>query len=165
MRMIHLLGVALLVCTIGVSSAMTQEPDQQVDQPDQQTCDKLARTYFRKSLRQRIDDFTSNALAEQYNIYICGNQHRHPPALYLAPPFASEGARAAAFLRERLANTRDDLTIKDIIMVFVEMTRQHSYDVARDEELMPLIRQKAMTIEEPYWRGYVAATVAEIEAG
>ena|SRR5690242_13679159 len=111
MRMVPLGGVAMLVCTIGASSAMTQEPDQHIDQPDRHTCDELADTYFRKPLQERIDDFTSNTLAEQYNIYICGNQYREPPTLYLAPPFASEGARAAAFLRERLAKARGDLTI------------------------------------------------------
>jgi len=135
MRMVPLVGVAMLLCTIGASSAMTQESDQQIDQPDQHTCDELADTYFRKPLQKRIDDFTSNTLAEQYNIYICGNQYREPPTLYLADPFASEGARAAAFLRERLAKARDDLTIRDIVIVFREMKRQHSYDVAGDEQL------------------------------
>jgi hypothetical protein len=133
-----------------------------VERVDQNTCKTLAETYFSKPIRQAVDDLTKRPLPEQYEIYICGTQHMEPPRIQLATPFASQGAPAAAFLKERLAATTDALTIRDILQVFTEMKRMHTYDVRADAELMAVVKQKATSVTGP-WHDYIATLVAELE--
>ncbi len=130
---------------------------------DRSTCKTLARTYFAKPLRQTVVGLAEKPLSEQYAIYICGNQYMHPPALHLAAPFAAEGAPVATFLHEKLAATSDDLVIRDIVRVFVEMQRQHSYDIQSDRRLMAVIRAKSAAISSQYWREYVGTLVFRLE--
>jgi hypothetical protein len=106
-------------------------------------CPQLAETYFAQPLERMIQDFTSEDLDHQNQIYICGNQFVRPPALYLAAPFASQGSKAAAFLKYKIQNTLvSDLDLRDILQVFVEMERQQTYDVIADRRLMDLLRSR-----------------------
>ena len=156
MNLIRLMAMVLLLQALGITFLAAAEPDRR-------TCQRLARTYFKMPLRQTITEFTSHTLPEQYAIYICGNQYMHPPALHLAAPFASEGASAAALLHTKLAVASDDLTIRDIVRVFAEMKRLHSYDVASDRELMSLMERKSKAVSSAYWRNYVASAISDIE--
>jgi hypothetical protein len=144
-----------LICLCSAASVAGKEADQYL-------CRQLAETFFEKPLRQTIADFAQYDLPRQYEIYICGNQYMHPPALHLAAPFAAEGSRAALFLRDKLRSSSDDVTTRDIIRVFAEMQRQQSYDVAGDVQLMSLLRERADTVSNKYWRQYVSNLVAKI---
>jgi hypothetical protein len=125
-------------------------------------CPHLAKTYFSRPLQQTIDDFTSQNLDMQYTIYLCGNQFMHPPKLHLAMPFASEGEKAAVFLTQKLEQA-DDLTTRDIILVFAEMTRQNSYDVQGDARLMETLKKRVQSIKDDYWREHANNLLLEIE--
>ncbi len=153
------LGIGLLWGLL-LTEANSQPP---VGGPDRRVCRKLERTYFRNPIRQTIREFSARPLADQYAIYLCGTQFIHPPALELAGPFAAQGPPAAAFLKGRLAATVEDLDVRDILQVFREMKRQHTYSAASDDSLMFLIRAKSGSISNPYWRDYVAAIVRELD--
>ena len=115
-------------------------------------CQELATTFFRQPFETRITDFTRRELLDQYTIFICGNQFMHPPAQYLAEPFASRGGEIVPFLKEKLAQAQDDLTVRDIVLVFAEMGRQRSYDVSKDVDLIRQMREAAARMKNQDWR-------------
>jgi hypothetical protein len=125
------------------------------------TCRRLVDTEFSRPLSEN-NDFTQKDLQKQYEIYICGNQYREPPTTALAIDFASEGAVAAKFLEGKLSETTSDATVRDIVSVYAEMTRQNSYDVAGDTQLMSLIRSKVSSMSGSTWKGFVNSDMAEI---
>lgn len=159
-------GVLLLCTAIAVAYTIFWDQDRRIARGndfDVGTCRRLAGSYFSKPQQQTIDDFTLNGLSKQYEIYICGSQFMEPPQMGLAMRFASEGARAATFLKHRLAGRNDDLTTRDIVYVFVWMKRLHTYDVTGDAQLMLLLNQKAQAISDAFWREYVAKEVTALE--
>lgn len=88
----------------------------------------------------------------------------HPPMQFLAEPFARNGPEVVEFLRQKLVETHDDKTVRDIVLVFAEMSRQRSYKVANDSHLMGLIRQRAEAMNNQRWRTVVQEMVTEIES-
>jgi hypothetical protein len=76
--------------------------------------------------------------------------------LYLAESFAVGGEAVAPFLKQKLAQTRSDTTVRDIITVYAEMRRQGTYDVRGDVELMKLMGDRVQAIRDEYWRKYCA---------
>jgi hypothetical protein len=115
-------------------------------------CQELATTFFRQPFETRITDFTHRELLDQYTIFICGNQFMHPPAQYLAEPFARRGGEIVPFLKEKLAQAQDDLTVRDIVLVFAEMGRQRSYAVSKDIDLIRQMREAAARMKNQDWR-------------
>ncbi|MEJ1962967.1 MAG: hypothetical protein WDO56_16020 [Gammaproteobacteria bacterium] len=129
-------------------------PMVRADAPELEVCGELADTYFSKSLKQTIDAFTGHDLETQHKIYLCGHRFMHPPALYLAAPFASEGEPAAIFLKRKLAAASSTSTIRDILNVYSEMERQQTYDAKHDTALRRLRDRKISTIRDSYWLEY-----------
>ena len=125
-------------------------------------CSRLTSYFYGEPLKTRLAKFSDADLEKQFAIYICGNQYLEPPAMYFAMPFAREGHRAANFLRTKLAQTTDDGTIRDIIMVFSEMQRQGTYPVASDRELIQLIHSSVARIKDATWRQFAERKVTEI---
>jgi len=119
--------------------------------------------YGEKSLQYRGNDFSNYDIDKQYAIYICGNQFVHPPMLYLAELFAKEGNKVVGYLKLKLLDANDDLTIRDLVLVFNEMSRLKSYDVANDDELMHLVSQKVEGMKDPGWKQTTQEMVAEIK--
>ena len=76
----------------------------------------------------------------------------HPPAIYLAEPFARRGINAVPLLKEKLVQSNDDLTIRDIVLVFSEMKRINTYDVSKDADLAALINAKVGGMRNAGWR-------------
>jgi hypothetical protein len=109
-----------------------------------------------KSPGEVIETFTRSDLGTKYQIYVCGNQWIHPPALYLAESFAVGGEPIATFLKQKLEQTRSDTTVLDVIRVYAEMQRQGTYDVKGDKELMKLMGDRVQAIRDEYWRNYCA---------
>lgn len=126
------------------------------------TCDPWLNTFYQKSLRERIATFDSYDLKNQYQIFICGNQVIHPPAIYLAEPFAKQGAAAVPLLKTKLAQADDDLTIRDIVLVFAEMQRQHSFNVYEGSGLVKLITEKVNEMHDPGWQAIAQKNVDNI---
>ena len=126
-------------------------------------CDKWIKTFFKMPLKEQIDKFGSYTLDEQYSIYICGNEVVHPPAMYLATSFARNGKAVVKLLKIKLSETIDDLTIRDIVLVFSEMKKQKTYNVLEDSALMKLLRNKVATMQNEDWRKIVEEMMNEIE--
>lgn len=118
-------------------------------------CCNWTTTFFRMPTKEQIEQFGSYDTKTQYDIFICGNQIIHPPAIYLARPFALEGEKVAKFLKKKLSQTKDDKTVRDIILVFMRMCILNSYDVSSNSELMSLIKDKAERIKDDDWRNVV----------
>lgn len=122
------------------------------DQVDGRECSEFDEMYHGRSFNVRVTAFTNYDLATQYAIFICGNQFRHPPATYFAGPFAQQGERAVPFLKERLLGATDDLTIRDIVLVFSEMSRQKTYNVAGDQELVRIMLMTVSKMRDKDWK-------------
>jgi hypothetical protein len=116
-------------------------------------CAELARTFFQLPDRIQTEELLRSDIETRYAIYLCGNQYMRPATQYLAEPFARGGKSVADFLRSKLAQANDDLTVRDIVRVFEEMSRSGTYDVANDRELMQLISARAEAMKDAEWNG------------
>jgi len=125
-------------------------------------CNPWLDTFYKLPLKERISTFKSYDLENQYIIFICGNQVVHPPAIYLAEPFAKQGSAIVPFLKVKLAQANDDLTIRDIVLVFAEMGRQHSYNVSKDVDLVKVITGKVGGMHDPDWKAAAQGNVNKI---
>ena len=64
---------------------------------------KLADEFYRNyTTSEQVTQFKKYSLEEQYELFVFGNKIVHPPATYLAYPFAQRGAAIIPFLREKL---------------------------------------------------------------
>jgi hypothetical protein len=117
--------------------------------------------FYAKSVKDRIETFSRYSFDEQYAIYLYGNQIQHPPALYLADPFAAEGKGVVDALAKRLAGTSDDLTIRDLVIVFAAMNRQKTYDVRGDGRLRKLVTESVQRMKDPDWKRIVAKEISD----
>jgi hypothetical protein len=125
---------------------------------------RVVDAFYTKSLKERISTFPRYSFNEQYAIYLYGNQVQHPPAIYLAEPFASQGKSVVLPLSDRLRTATDDLTIRDIVMVFSAMNRAKAYDVAGDEQLMRLLGGSAKKMKDPDWQAIVEKELSALQA-
>jgi hypothetical protein len=126
------------------------------------SCAKLTQAYLRKPPREAIAQFLQQDLDTQYAIYLCGARYVEPPVLYLAGPFASEGEKAALFLKAKLATSLDDQAIVDIARVLVEMQRQRTYNVMTDVGLMSLLSKRVEGMQDAYWREQAQNTLTPL---
>src|SRR5262249_46084391 len=125
-------------------------------------CVWLGMTVFSRSNEQEMREFESMPLPQKYVTYICAEQYLHPPAIEFGTKFASEGGRAVPFLKQKLVEAGDDLTIRDIVFVFFEMQMTKSYAVSADASLMSLLRQKAQSTTDSFWRNMAEESVTKI---
>jgi hypothetical protein len=126
-------------------------------------CSDFTREFFWQPPEVQMVKFTNYDLDKQYALFICGNQEIHPPAIYLAKPFAREGVKAIDYLRKQLSLTYEDLVIRDIIFVFEEMERQRTYDIAHDDELLQLMATRVTNMKDPGWRETSLRSLQEIQ--
>jgi hypothetical protein len=119
--------------------------------------------FYKLPLRQRIDAFPTYGFEDEYAIYLYGSQAREPPAIYLAKPFAAQGGKVVAPLSLRLGETKNDSTIRDVVLVFSEMNRQHSYNIADDAKLMQLLRSAVSRMKNPGWKQISEKELASIQ--
>jgi hypothetical protein len=125
-------------------------------------CSQLTEYFHGKPLNVRLSEFAAADLEKQYAIYICGNEHLEPPATYLAESFAHEGARIVGFLKNKLSLASDDGTIRDVVLVFKEMSKQRTYNVAGDTDLMKVIAAAVDRVKDPFWKKTSEQSLGEI---
>jgi hypothetical protein len=125
-------------------------------------CSKLNKTFFRKPTTEQMAEFSGLDIENQYAIFICGNQVREPPSIHLATPFAKEGQSVVGFLKAKLTAATGDLTIRDILLVFSEMSRRKSYNVAGDTDLMKVITEAVDRVKDPFWKKTSEQSLEEI---
>jgi hypothetical protein len=114
--------------------------------------------------KQRNARFEKYDFDAQYAIYIYGCQKIEPPEIDLAWQLARQGAPIVQPLEAKLEIANDDLTIRDIFLVFRMMSDLRAYDVAADQPLMAELRLKASDIRDPAWAIIAQDDLAEIRA-
>lgn len=107
--------------------------------------------FFRRPEKQRDADFEKYDFDTQYRIYIYGCQQIEPPMIGLGWQLAREGGRIVQPLEAKLGSTDDDLTIRDIVLIFKAMNVLGTYDVAGDKSLMERLREKVSAMKDPFW--------------
>jgi hypothetical protein len=127
-------------------------------------CSQLTEYFYGEPLKVRISQFVATDLEKQYAIYICGSQYLEPPATYFAEPFARKGGGIVEFLKNRLSHASDDGTVRDIVLVFTEMGRQRTYNIAGDSDLMRVVDDRVAAMKDEGWKRLVEQQVKEIRA-
>ena len=125
-------------------------------------CSKFNKTFFSKPTTVQMAEFGSLDIESQYAVFICGNQVREPPSIHLATPFAKEGVAVVGFLQAKLAAAHGDLTIRDILLVFTEMSRRKTYNVASDGDLMKVITEAVGRVKDADWKKTCEQSLSEI---
>jgi hypothetical protein len=150
-KIIYAIFFALCGC---VSNASDMQPS------------KLASDFYTKyiSTSEQIKQFKNYSLEEQYEIFEFGNQVVHPPAIYLAYPFAQQGAAIIPFLRKKLETEKDEARIRDIALIFARVAGLKLYDFSKDIELMSLLNQKVNNMQG-MWKGVTLKFLSEIQSG
>jgi hypothetical protein len=118
--------------------------------------------FFRKPLAAQEKEFSRYDFDDQFRIYLAG-QRREPPYVHLADSLAREGSAVAEPLRLKLVNATDDLTIRDILAVFREMTTLQTHEVKKDKQVMDALRGTVLRIQDPYWKGMCEQWVRQIQ--
>jgi len=108
---------------------------------------KVSVDFFKLSISERIKQFKNHTLEDQYELYLVGNQIVHPPAIYLAEPFAEQGPIVVPFLKKKLEVAKEEVTIRDISLVMFTLSQKKLYDFSKDNELMDLLAQRANNME------------------
>ncbi len=136
-------------------------------QVQRHTCSELAKTFFKQPYNVRIKDFGTHNINKQYAIYICGNQYIHPPMLQLAGIFVNErdGIVLTDYLRSRLLETEDDITVQAIIILFNEIDKQKKYNIVSDNELVLLLKEKISYMKDDDWKNFSQKILTQIITG
>lgn len=92
------------------------------------------------------------SLEDQYKIFRYGNDVIHPPLTELADPIAERGAEAIPFLLRQLEQDDDELTTRDMLLIFRKMTYSKSYDVKSNSALMKLLSSRVEAIKDKRWQ-------------
>jgi hypothetical protein len=158
MQLVNRLFARIFFVAFMLLSACTTANDELLEL----NCSTYSETFFRKPTTVQMAEFSDYSVKDEYALYICGSQVREPPSIHLAIPFAKKGKAAVGLLRTKLAATRSDLTIRDILFVFEEMERLRSYDVASDDDLMKLIDVAVDRVKDPVWKKQCEQSVKEI---
>lgn len=110
----------------------------------------IVNAFFRQEVV--VFNFTSSDLDTQFLLYVCG-QHREPPVTKLLAPFAYNGERSASYLSRKLADDKiDDLTVRDILLVFTEMERLRTYSLKDNEPLLKLLIRRVHEMKDQSMR-------------
>ncbi|MDB0574078.1 hypothetical protein LBW59_25470 [Ralstonia solanacearum] len=142
-----------LLCTLFLLGCVSNESEITQSQFD--------REFFRLSTAEQVKKFQGYDLETQYELLIVGNQVVHPPALYLAEEFAKQGKSIIPFLRSKLAATKQESTVRDVVAVLAEMQRLGSYEVKGDASLVAFVKERIAGVQGQ-WRPVAQHMLDEI---
>jgi len=145
-KIIYCIFILLTGCASGVAEV----------QPN-----RIIEDFYRLPTSDQLKAFKTHSVEEQYDLFLFGNQAVHPPAIYLARPFAEQGARIVPFLKNKLITTRDETTIRDIITIFSELSHLKLYNFPKDAQLLDLLEQEANSMQG-IWKDTTIKMVANI---
>ena len=128
-------------------------------------CDahRLEKEFFKKPPETRVARLRQYPIPEQYQIFRYGNDRIEPPALELANPIAERGAQAVPFLFSKLNSERDDIDVRDIVLVFSVMAALRSYDVKSDVGLITKLESAVAGMSDKDWQSMCAAMLIRIK--
>lgn len=117
-------------------------------------CDshQMERDFFKKPLGTRIERLRQYPLADQYKVFRYGNDVIEPPLIDLAGPIADKGGEAIPFLMEQLKTTKEDLAVRDLVLIFETMSKSKTYDVRDDKTLMRNLASKISEMKDKGWQ-------------
>jgi len=113
---------------------------------------QLEQKFFDQSPATRLERMRQYSLPDQYKIFRYGNDKREPPAMSLADPIAERGATAVPFLLDQLHSHPDDITLRDILLIFETMATSKSYDVKSDASLMTTLTSRVSGMKHTLWQ-------------
>ena len=123
----------------------------------------LERDFFNKPLGNRLERLRQFPLEDQYRIFRYGNDMIEPPLIDLADPIAEKGAAAVPFLERQLRSSYDDITVRDVLLVFQTMATSKSYAVQNDPSLMDLLNSKVAAMKSDEWKSVCLKMLKRIE--
>lgn len=123
----------------------------------------LETDFFKHDRAERRELIYQYELPEQYRLFRYGNDKVEPPMPELAVPIAKRGAAAVPFLIDQVETCKDDITVRDILLLFQTMSRLNTYDVRGNIKLMNLLKSKIMGIRDKEWRAICLEGLREIE--
>jgi hypothetical protein len=115
-------------------------------------CQNLERDFFDRPAGDRVERLRTMLLEDQYKIFRYGLDRIEPPVMGLALPIAERGAAAVPFLMDQLKNSHDDITVRDILLVFEMMQASGSYKVSTDGSVMDLMSVKTSGMKDKEWQ-------------
>jgi hypothetical protein len=108
--------------------------------------------FFKQPLANRVERLRQYPLADQYKIFRYGNDRKEPPFMDLANPIAERGTTAIPFLLNQLNSHADDITTRDILLIFERMASSGTYDVQSDDALMTTLNSKVSGMKDKDWQ-------------
>jgi hypothetical protein len=141
--------VAFCLSVVGCSRCTAAHPSPQVE------------AFFRMDMAEQIRQFGKHSLEEQYELYEFGNRVVHPPAIYLARPFAEQGRSVVPFLLGKLKESTEGAEVRDIALVLSELSSRKLYDFSADPEPLQFLEKKAKELGGT-WESTTMGMVAEM---
>lgn len=108
--------------------------------------------FFADGFQSRVERLEKYPLAQQYSIFLYGNQTIHPPLTDLAIPIAKRGQPALEFILGELDHSQNDLDFRDSLVVFQTMQWGGYYNICRDTVAMRKIKDNEVKIRNAGWR-------------
>jgi hypothetical protein len=142
-----------LICMLVISSCILAHPRPPAG---------ISYKFFWLPTQQQDAEFEKQDFDTQYKIYIYGSQEIEPPDMGLAWVLAKQGGKIVQPLEAKLEAADDDLTIRDIVLVFAAMSQLETYDVAGDKPLMQKLLEKQGAVKDPAWAIIVQNDIHEI---
>lgn len=109
--------------------------------------------FFADGFESRTERLEKYPLAQQYRIFLYGNQTIHPPLTDLAIPIAKRGQTALEFVLGELDHSQNDLDFRDSLVVFQTMQWGGYYNICHDTVAMVKIKDNEGKIRNADWRG------------
>lgn len=103
------------------------------------------------------------SLQDQFRIFRYGVDKIEPPDLELANPIAERGVTVVPFLMQQLRLTKDDLAIRDILLILRTMLRFKTYAVNRDAALMNALQERIVTMKDLRWKSFCEEKFEDIK--
>jgi hypothetical protein len=110
--------------------------------------------FFKNPPATRLERFRQYSLEDQYKIFRYGNDRFEPPIMMLPEPIAERGATAVPFLVAQLKSSTDDVTVRDILVIFKAMANAKSYGVNSDAVLMTTITSRISRMKDKDWQSF-----------
>jgi hypothetical protein len=120
--------------------------------------------FFKNPPATRVDRLRQYSLEDQYRLFRYGNDKFEPPLTGLAIPIAERGQAVVPFLLGKIDPEADDVTVRDVLLVFERMAATKSYDVKSDAAVMETLHSRVLAMKDAGWRVVCANMLRRIEA-
>jgi hypothetical protein len=124
----------------------------------------LEKTFFAGPAASRVERSREYSLPDQYKIFRYGNDQIEPPAMQLALPIAERGRAAVPFLTDQLKGSKDDVEVRDILLIFERMDSAGRYMVHAHARLMKLLDSRVSAMKDQDWRATCTKMLQRIKA-